>query len=513
MLGHLLLLSVLLLPDDATELVAEFRRYYTKDKSPAQRREAVLNLAEADSLAATQALLAAFEDEDFLVRRAAVDVACGFKAEDAAHWLVDGVLLDKKLGKDPVLVAAVAETLGGMHHAFALQPLLDLLPRRELEVRLGALAGLGRMGDPAAVPAVVARVTDPECDEVEVVAALGALGRIGDGPGAQPGVLFGLAHPSRHVRLAAVAEVGRLRLKAGVRPLIGMLDGDPDARVQEDAYDVLKLITLRAFEDDPAQWLAWWDRNEERFEMPDLEKVNAARKLLAEQGTRYSKGVKSFNGIQTKSENIVFVIDVSQSMSEPFGDPERLKATGRTYSSLQRLAIVKEELINTIEALTETTSFNIVAYATGVELWKRNAVRATVLNRSNARSWVEALKPRGSDAESFRARMGHNDTTADEGKTNTHLALMTAFGEEIDGRGNNAFVTKLTDPVDTIFFLSDGEPTVGKTVDMLEIREEVRRVNAFRGVQLHVIFVGAYGGDEFRKLAEDNNGVFVSIGG
>ena len=52
-----------------------------------------------------------------------------------------------------------------------------------------------------------------------------------------------------------------------------------------------------------------------------------------------------------------------------------------------------------------------------------------------------------------------------------------------------------------------------QTVDMVEIREEVRRVNAVRGVQLHVIYVGAYGGKDFRKLAEENGGVFVAVGG
>ena len=31
--------------------------------------------------------------------------------------------------------------------------------------------------------------------------------------------------------------------------------------------------------------------------------------------------------------------------------------------------------------------------------------------------------------------------------------------------------------VDTIFFLTDGDPTIGKTVDLAEIRDEVRRVN------------------------------------
>ncbi len=509
----LLLGAVLgLLPDD--ELVREFRRYYDDDKTPVQRREAVLNLGEVDSLAATEVLVEVLEDEEeYLVRRAAIDVLSGYRTEASAQYLLDGVLFDRKKSRDEALVAATAEALGGMRAGFALEPLVGLLEHREFEVRMGAIRGLGRLGDAGACAPLSTVVTGGEAEDAEVMAALSALESIGDAPAAETALLAGLAHPSKAVRLEAIRVARELRPKSVVRPLIMMMGEDPDPRVAEDAFEVLRAITLRKFEDDMTQWLAWWDRNEKSFVMPDLEAVAAALKQLAEEGTRYAAGAKSFQDIQTKSENIVFVIDVSQSMSEPFGDPERLKRSGREYSSLQRLEIVKEELVNTIESLPETTNFNIIAYATDVDLWKKKSARASVLNRSNAVKWVGDLKPRGGDAAGFRARMGVDRGASDEGRTNTHLALMTAFGEDIDDRGNNAFVTKITDDVDTIFFLTDGEPTVGKSVDMVEIRQEVARVNEYRGVQLHVIYVGAYGGDDFRQLAEQNGGVFVSIGG
>jgi HEAT repeat protein len=508
----ILLGCVLSLADDP-ELIAEFRRYYSNDKTPVQRREAVLNLADEDSLEATQALLEVFEDEEFLVRRAAINTVASYRDEAAARWLLDEVLLDRKRSRNKPLVAATAEALGGMQHDFALEALVDLLGHKDLGVRLGTISGLGRMGSASAVNPLVAKVMDPKTEDAVIIACLDALGRIGDGEGATPAVLWALAKPSKHVRLKAVASVQTLHLKAGVRPLIMIMADDPDPRVSEDAYEVLTAITLRKFEDDPARWIAWWDRNEKSFELPDLEKVAEALKTLAEQGSKYTAGVKSFENIQTKSDNIIFVIDVSNSMSEPFGDPERLKRSGREYKSLQRLEIVKEELINTIESLTDSTSFNIVAYATGVDVWKKKSARATILNRNNAKNWVEGLRPRGGAQAGFRERMGFNTGVSDEGRTNTYLALMTAFGEDVDARKPNAFVTKIKDPVDTIFFLTDGEPTAGKTVDMVEIREEVARVNAFRGVQIHVIYVGAFGGNDFKKLAHENDGVFVSIGG
>jgi hypothetical protein len=94
---------------------------------------------------------------------------------------------------------------------------------------------------------------------------------------------------------------------------------------------------------------------------------------------------------------------------------------------------------------------------------------------------------------------------------------MTALGEPEEDPAHprtSGFVTDAPkSPLDTVFFLTDGEPTVGKTVDMFEIRREVQRVNAYRGVQIHVIYVGEIGGEDFEKLAHENRGIFVKIGG
>jgi hypothetical protein len=233
---------------------------------------------------------------------------------------------------------------------------------------------------------------------------------------------------------------------------------------------------------------------------------------------------------------MVFVIDVSGSMDIPFGDPDRLKMTGRTYPSLQRLAIVKEELASTITDLPETTSFNIMAFASEVKPWKKDPVKANVLAKSQAIDWVRKLQPLGlqKGGTSFDVQVGLATQQNTEGATNTILALMTALGVPEQGAGGGfggnpkprastgsgpggsvGFETQapLRNAYDTIFFLTDGEPTVGKTVDMFEIRREVRRVNQYRGVQIHVIYVGEVGGQEMADLAGENGGVFVKIGG
>ncbi|GJM20426.1 MAG: hypothetical protein DHS20C15_03410 [Planctomycetota bacterium] len=522
------LLLALLLPvgqtteaisDDALFLVEEFERYYPRQEHPAQRREAILTLRDASSLRATVALMPALEDEEYLVRRAAIDVLCGYTDPAAGQFLVEGVLEDRKLKKNDRLVAAVAEVLGGMRYEAALGRLQALLEHDELSVRLGATNGLGRMGRVEAVSSL-AWLIDPDngAEEALQVAAVRALEQIGNVDAARPALLVALARGSKPVQIAAVAAAHALPHKDLIAPLIELLDESRDPRVAEDAHGVLVDITLRTFPDTKSDWQTWWLRAVATWVLPDAELVKAARARLATQGSKYATG-KSFQGIETKSDNILFVIDVSESMNQPFGDPERLEQSGRTYKSNQRLDIVKEELIGTIEALPETTAFNIVSFATAVEHWKKRPATANVLNKSNAQSWVDDLEPLGGAATTFRARAGLAGGGGEAvGQTNTHLALMTAFGEEVEKKKKRKrakpreLVTELSDPIDTIYFLTDGEPTVGVTTDMNEIRDEVRRLNGFRGVQLHVIYVGTHGGGQFKLLAEENGGVFVSVG-
>jgi hypothetical protein len=511
LLCMLLLLAGLVAPADQSELVAEFRRYYAKAKTPRERWEAVQVLKDIDSLEAAQALSVAFEDEDFAVRRAAIDVVASFRREDSAQWLADEILLSRKQAKKTRLRAGAAEALGGMGQAFAYIPLSALLEDKDPELRMAAIAALGRLKEPRACRDLSLMAASE--DGSVALAALDALVSIGSGPGAQDAVLAAMQHADWRVRARAIAAVYDLRLKAGIRPLIERLAVEP-GRLAGDAYQMLKSITLRDFGDTAAEWQKWWDRSESSWELPDFEKVAAAREAERKSGTRYTTGKKEFLGVATRSENILFVIDVSGSMEVPFADTERLKSSGRQYSSFQRLQIVKEELLQTIAELPESTGFNIIAFASDVKVWKKEPVRANVLNKSAASDWVSRLKPLGGQSAGFKAQAGLSREAANEGQTNTHLALMTALGEPPESKGGQGFVTAAPkNPLDTIFFLTDGEPTVGKSVDMREIRGEVRRVNGFRGVQIHVIYVGEFGGDDMEKLAHENGGVFVSIGG
>lgn len=503
-------------PDDGDELIAEFKRFYTADRSPQERLQGVLVLKGLDRLAAAQALVPALEDDDLAVRQATVEILSAHKAPETAAWLLDEVLQGKKFSKKKLTRGNTALVLGGMRSAPAYPALLALLEEKDAELRLAGIAALGRMGNPEACPTLSVLATQPE--GTLAVAAVDALVAIGDAPRASEAVLGAMQHADWSVRAAAIRGVVALKLKDGVPILIERMQVE-DGRLIGDAFKALRTLTLRDFGDDPVAWSEWWERSKGTFELPDPKKLEEEEQRLAKLGIRYSKvaskkKTKEFLGVETKSENIVFVIDVSGSMETPFGDPDRLKFTGRTYTSLQRLEIVKEELIATIQELPETTAFNILTFSSDVTPWKKDLSKANVLNKNNASSFVRGLKPVGGAAAGFKAQTGLTANLVEAGGTNIRSAMLCALGipgDPIDIADAASRPPKT--PVDTVFFLTDGEPTVGRSVDMNVIRGEVRRVNQYRGVQIHIIYVGEFGGDDFEDLAHENGGIFVAIGG
>ena len=99
--------------------------------------------------------------------------------------------------------------------------------------------------------------------------------------------------------------------------------------------------------------------------------------------------------------------------------------------------------------------FNVATFAGAVNFWQKGQmVPASERNLKSAEKWIDArLLPRGG--------------------TNTYDALMKGIQE--------------IEHVDTIFFLSDGTPSVGKTDVPEEILAEVRKANRYRKVQINTI--------------------------
>ena len=111
--------------------------------------------------------------------------------------------------------------------------LVEQLTADDLEVRQAAVMALGRMGDPAAVPALTAVLqTEPQL----AILTAGALAKIGD---LRPfeALIAMLGHPEAAVRqaiISALNSMGHPEMPARIRTLLE----DPDPRVRESAVRI-----------------------------------------------------------------------------------------------------------------------------------------------------------------------------------------------------------------------------------------------------------------------------------
>ncbi len=160
----------------------------------------------------------------------------------------------------------------------------------------------------------------------------------------------------------------------------------------------------------------------------------------------------------------------------------------------------------------------IVAFATDLQPWKKRLVPANIVNKDAAKAFAKRLKPIGGTESQDAAAAGlSGSANLEAGKTNTLKALLYAFGIDPDHPPPKATVTgfdksSIKRPLDTVYFLSDGRPSVGKIIEPMEILKEVRHYNETYRIVIHTVAIGEFQKEFLRQLAEENGGVFVDLG-
>ena len=485
------------LQDD--ELVAEFKRYFRKYKDTPTRVEAVLSLQGTESGDVVGALAPLLSQSEPEVVQAVVRVLSGFKTRPP----VDSLLAELGTSSDSSIRAGLLEALSRGRYVNTQAGVLPCLQDSAWQVRRRAVQALAAGADPT-----VAAALTPLCQETEVAvrcAALDALGILHSELVLAP-ARADLASPSWQVRSSAIAALGRVRHVDSIGPLIERMALE-EGRLVEDIGRALAEISGRDFGARLDAWQQFWKSVQGRFQIPSDEELAKLRAVQAERKEKYNPpGSTSYLGIDTPSQSIVFVIDVSGSMEQEVVEKERY--AGREYASWQRIEIVKDELLRTIRALDPAVQFNVLAFATEVKSWKKAPVKANPLNRSSAENWISHLEAIGGASKEDLARVGlTGSANLEAGKTNTYEALMTALGV-VDGDVERGYKTN----IDTIFFLSDGRPSHGKFVEPDDILREVRAANELRRTVIHALAIGEFEKDFMRQLAEQNGGKFVDLG-
>jgi HEAT repeat protein len=151
--------------------------------------------------------------------------------------------------------SSAAELLGRCGLARSRAPLESLLVRPSHEVRAAGVRALGRLGDPAVVPALL----DTVHAKRSVPAAIVAQSALRIGPSAIPALNRAVHHPDDGVRSTAVAVLGLQRAIDAVPTLIRVLADDDVSTVRGHAARALGHIgdprpvtaLIRAACDDP----------------------------------------------------------------------------------------------------------------------------------------------------------------------------------------------------------------------------------------------------------------------
>lgn len=483
------------------DTIAYFKRYFKQYKDAPSRVEAVRSLEGLESAAVVEVLTPVLKLPEPDVVLAAITVLSQFKADEprAALFAAIESSTDELVRSGCLQAATIGKYKGGD------ELLAKLLVDKSWEVRRRSVEALCA-GATSGVDLLIA----PACKDVEPAvrcSALEGLANLKSELVLEP-ARFALADAVWQVRASAIAALKRVRHRDSIEPLIARLALE-EGRLVADIGDALNEITGRSFGARLDGWQSFWGQYKDRFQIPTDEELAKLRERQKLEAAKYKPqgGSTTYHGIDTPSRRIVFVIDCSGSMENLVVEKERFQDGG--YPSLLRIDIVKTELVRTLEALEPYVEFNIIAFATGVKPWKKELVKANVLNKSGAMDWVRKLEAIGGSSKEDLAQAGLTaSANLDAGKTNTHAALIAA----LDAGGRGTKDKNYECAVDTIFFLSDGRPTVGEYVDPKDVLREVRATNSLRKVVIHTIAIGEFQKDFMLQLAQENGGVFVDLG-
>lgn len=283
-------------------------------------------------------------------------------------------------------------------------------------------------------------------------------------------LLQALVHDDWSTRFAAIEALQATRDKGAVPKLIERMAVET-GRMKKRVAEALWQLTAQPFDEDHAKWQAWWTENGEKFTIAtekELDKAAAERerRRLTARTTTQAK----FFGLKVESHRVIFVLDVSGSMLESMYG----RYVGKRGAA--RIDVAKAELAQAIQNLEPGTLFNILIFSSSVARWQKEGIGVnTAQSRQEALTWVERLGASGA--------------------TNLYDSVKMAFEDK---------------DVDTIFIMSDGEPTNGEVIDPHRIREDVAFWNKHRKLKINTIAIG--GNLEILEwLAKDAGGTYVQM--
>ncbi len=254
-------------------------------------------------------------------------------------------------------------------------------------------------------------------------------------------------------RRAIVHALMRIERPEAIDALISILRRTP-GEVRADIGRYLTVISGQPHAVDAARWESWWKANREMFSSRALRPAPVYGPLYASAPARYY-------GLPIYAQRLAFVLDTSGSMSGA------------------RLDAGRRELLQAIASLPDGVWFNVLTFNQGVMPWRAQLSIASPANKAEAAAFVMSQYAVGA--------------------TWSYDALEAAMSFDVE----------------SIYFLTDGEPCGGTVSDPTTIVATITRLNHARRLTINSIGIGSAGGpfDGFlQALAKSNYGEYRRVG-
>jgi hypothetical protein len=282
------------------------------------------------------------------------------------------------------------------------------------------------------------------------------------------------------LRVQAARTLAAIGDRASVPLLIDRLEEEDDRR-RHAVVDALEHLTKQSFGMLVGSWRAWWKGEGEAF-IRDGPPKQPAKKPAPAGGAPAT--TSAYFGIPQDGRAVLYLVDFSQSM--------RARMSGKQGPTRWQECL--RELGQALDGLGPDRTFNVVVFAQRVLSFQTRQVAADPRNVEAAKEWLAEL----------RLELG---TAIFEGfEVAFHLG-----GARIEDR-------YFEPEIDTIFFLSDGMPTIRRPEAPRKLSQDkpaltlalIRRRDPFRSVVVHAVQLGKSGGAGFlRELAKQGGGRFV----
>jgi HEAT repeat protein len=475
---------------DPTAPGAKDRRAIREAADPKRLASLVRGLDRVRDLKTARTVLPLLGHEATQVREATV-VTLGKTRDDRVRELIRTEGLSQK---HALALANAVRVVGLCEDKAAADRLLQLLDHTHWLVRANACGAIAKLRDPRALDPLAKRVARDASPKVNIAAML-ALAEYDEQAGRVANVVSPeLGTSAWQVRVAAAKTLGRLGQMSTVEDLIIRMENEA-GRVREECYAALKKITRDDLGRKPKFWRDWWEKEKARARGVPARPEKPPERPAAEGGretmTR-KKEEPTYYGIKVFSQSVGYVLDISQSMDSRFVVTAATEARlGRTFQAQTKIGIAKEELIHAIQALDPRAMFNVILFNSSVRSWKGAPVPANESNKGRAISLVRNITPAK--------------------ETNYYDTFLEVFGLKADEPPGPRF----RNTPDTMFFLTDGQPTVGDITSTDELLGWFREHNRFAQLRCHVIAFGSKGLDIhfLTTLAKENGGQFYHLRG